>query len=160
VIEVTGISMMTTAQGADHTTGNVPQMRTFEMDAEELMKYSLESQIACAAVDSLGICVFGKSVTNPNVAFLADAINAALGTAVLPTFFTEIGRETLVYEQEFNKAAGFMVKDYMLPQFFYDEPLAPTGRTARFRAEDVHDILDRLDKVGTQLVPEEHGRVG
>ncbi|MCB0009784.1 MAG: hypothetical protein KDE04_25135, partial [Anaerolineales bacterium] len=91
VIEVTGVSMMTTAQGADHTTGNVPQIRTFEMDAEELMKHSLESQIACAAVDSLGFCVFGKSVTNPNVAFLADAINAALGTDVPPTFFTEIG---------------------------------------------------------------------
>ena len=159
VIEVTGVSMMTTAQGADHTTGNVPQLRTFEMDAEELMKHSLESQIACAAVDSLGFCVFGKSVTNPNVAFLADAINAALGTDVPPTFFTEIGRETLVFEQKFNRAAGFTVEDDMLPQFFYDEPLAPTGRTARFRAQDVHDILDRLDKVGTQLVPEEHGRV-
>ena len=32
VIEVTGISMMVTAQGADHTAGNVPKLKTVDKD--------------------------------------------------------------------------------------------------------------------------------
>ena len=34
VVEATGISMMTTAQGADHTAGNLPRLKTREMDTE------------------------------------------------------------------------------------------------------------------------------
>lgn len=112
-----------------------------------------------AATDSLGLCIFGRSVTNPNVDFLANAINDALGTDLHPTFFHKIGREVLRLEREFNLAAGFTDADDDLPQFFYDEPLAPTNQTARFRGEDVFDILDRMDGVGTQGVPDEYGKV-
>ena len=159
VIEVTGISMMTTAQGADHTAGNVPRFRSRDKDAAPLMDASLEAQIMSAATDSLGLCIFGRSVTNPNVDFLANAINDALGTDLHPTFFHKIGREVLRLEREFNLAAGFTDADDDLPQFFYDEPLAPTNQTARFRGEDVFDILDRMDGVGTQGVPDEYGKV-
>lgn len=157
VIEVTGISMMTTAQGADHTAGNVPRMKSFDKDVEVLMDASLESQIASAAIDSLGMCIFGRSVTNPNVDFLADAINDALGTDLKPTFFHEMGRETLRLERDFNLAAGFTDADDDLPEFFYDEPLAPANRTARFRGAEVFDIYERLDRVGTEDVPEAYG---
>ena len=159
VIEVTGISMMTTAQGADHTAGNVPKMASKDKDLPELMDASLEAQIASAAVDSLGLCMFGRSVTNPNVDWLAASINAALGTDIKPTFFHEIGRETLKLEREFNIAAGFTDADDELPAFFYDEPLAPTQHTARFHGKEVFDIYDRLDGVGTMGVPDEYGRI-
>ena len=36
VVEATGISMMATAQGADHTAGNLPRLKTREMDLESL----------------------------------------------------------------------------------------------------------------------------
>ena len=36
VVEATGISMMVTAQGADHTAGNLPRLKTREMDLESL----------------------------------------------------------------------------------------------------------------------------
>ena len=159
VIEVTGVSMMTSAQGADHTTGNVPKIDSRNMNVDEIMKHSLESQISCAAVDSIGICVFGKSVTNPNVDFMANAINATLGTELDPTFFREIGSETLRYEREFNRAAGFTEADDDLPQFFYDEALPPTKNVARFKGKAVHNIYDHLDNVGAQLVPDEYGRI-
>ena len=159
VIEVTGISMMTSAQGADHTTGNVPKYASRDKDLPTLMAASLEAQIACAAVDSIGLCIFGRSVTNPNIAFLADSINAALGTALEPTFFHKIGRETLRLEREFNEAAGFTAADDNLPAFFYDEPLAPSNQAARFKGVEVHDIYEHLDEGGTQGVPEEYGRV-
>ncbi len=160
LIEVTGISMMTTAQGADHTAGNVPRMRTRERELPELMEASLASQIASAAVDSIGLCIFGRSVTNPNIAFLAMAINAALGTDLKPTFFHEIGRETLHLEREFNRAAGFTADDDDLPAFFYDEPLPPSNRAARFRGAEVHPIYDQMAAVGTEGVPDEFGRAG
>ncbi len=159
VIEVTGISMMTSAQGADHTTGNVPRVDSRNKDLAELKRLSLEAQIACAAVDSIGLCVFGRTTTNPNVAFLAEAINAAVGTELEPTFFHEIGRECLLLEREFNLAAGFTEEDDELPDFFYDEPLPPSQQAARFHAEDVHEIYDELDEVGTLGVPDEYGRV-
>ncbi len=159
VIEVTGISMMTTAQGADHTAGNVPKYQSFDKPLPELMDASLEAQIASAAVDSLGMCIFGRTVTNPNIKFLAEAINSALGTDIAPTFFHEIGRETLRLERAFNLAAGFTEADDELPTFFYEEPLAPSDKTARFHAPEVHDIYSRLDGVGTQGIPDEYGRV-
>ena len=158
VIEVTGLSMMASAQGADHTAGNVPKMRSRSKELPELIHASLEAQIACAAVDSIGLCLFGRSVTNPNVAFLADSINAALGTELEPTFFHKIGRETLLLEREFNIAAGFAATDDDLPAFFYDEPLPPTNQSARFRGEQVHQMYEQLDQVGTQGVPDEYGR--
>lgn len=159
VIEVTGISMMTTAQGADHTAGNVPRLDSRSKNVDELKKLSLEAQIGCAAVDSLGICIFGRTVTNPNVAFLANAVNAAVGTELDPGFFQRIGRATLRLEREFNLAAGFTEEDDNLPDFFYDEPLPPSGMVARFHAPEVHEIYDLLDEVGVQGVPGEYGRV-
>ncbi|MBK8906327.1 MAG: aldehyde ferredoxin oxidoreductase [Anaerolineaceae bacterium] len=158
VIEVTGISMMTTAQGADHTTGNVPRLDSRSKNVDELKRLSLEAQIACAAVDSLGICIFGRTVTNPNVEFLANAVNAAVGANLDPTFFQKIGRAALRLEREFNRAAGFAEEDDNLPDFFYDEPLPPSNQAARFHAPDVHEIYDLLDEVGVQSVPEEYGR--
>ena len=159
VIEVTGISMMTTAQGADHTAGNVPRMESFDKDLPELMEASLASQIASAAVDSLGLCIFGRSVTNPNVDFLANAVNDAVGTTLEPDFFQKLGRETLQLERTFNVAAGFTAADDELPAFFYQEPLQPTERTARFHGAEVFDIYSHMDEVGTEGVPDQYGRV-
>ncbi len=43
-----------------------------------------------------------------------------------------------------TRLAGFDVSDDDLPQFFYDEPLHPTGYTARFKGSDVHTMYDGL----------------
>jgi aldehyde:ferredoxin oxidoreductase len=144
VIEATGVTMMATAQGADHTAGNLPRLKTREMDLESIKEQSLAHQARVAANDSLGLCIFGMSVTNPNTQFLTDAINAAHGTALTPDFFERLGREALRLEWEFNKRAGFTAKDDELPAFFYEEPLPPTGHVARFHGADVHGMYDKL----------------
>jgi aldehyde:ferredoxin oxidoreductase len=145
VVEATGITMMVTAQGADHTAGNLPRLKTREMDLETLMDLSLKQQVKVAANDSLGLCVFGQSVTNTNLDFLTDAINAAHGTTLTPAFFEELGAATLRYEFEFNRQAGFTAADDDLPEFFYQEPLPPTDHVARFRGDDVHQIFAPLE---------------
>jgi aldehyde:ferredoxin oxidoreductase len=144
VIEVTGISMMVTAQGADHTTGNIP---TFECDGKstkELVKASLDIQVNCATADSLGLCLFGRSVTNVNKDFVVKALNDAHGTSLDATFFDTLGLATLRYEWAFNKDAGFTEKDDEYPDFFFDEPLEPTGKTQRHHAAEVNGYLREL----------------
>jgi aldehyde:ferredoxin oxidoreductase len=144
VVEATGVSMMATAQGADHTVGNLPRLKTSEMDMESIVAQSVLHQARVAANDSLGLCIFGMTVTNPNTAFIAEVVNAAQGTTYTADFFEALGRETLRLEREFNRQAGFTEKDDELPEFFYTEALPPTNRVARFHAADVHAMYDKL----------------
>jgi aldehyde:ferredoxin oxidoreductase len=140
VIEVTGISMMLTAQGADHTAGNLPGYDCKDKTTEELTAASMDIQANCAAVDSVGICVFGRSVTNVNHDFIVNALNDALGTELDTKWFYDFGIETLKLEDEFNEKAGFNADEDELPSFFYDEKLAPTNKQARHHYEKVREL--------------------
>ncbi len=144
VIEVTGISMMVTAQGADHTTGNLPTFVCDGKSTEELTAASLDVQALCAAADSLGLCVFGRSVTNQNLGFMIAALNEAHGTGLDESFYRRLGYETLRNEWEFNRRAGFTEEDDELPRFFYDEPLMPTGKKARHHSGTVNGEIRKL----------------
>ncbi len=144
VIEVTGISMMLTAQGADHTAGNLPAFDCKGKTTDELVAVSLGAQVAAAAADSLGLCIFGRSVTDTNPQLIVNALNGAHGTQLEETFPKTLGREVLEMEWKFNELAGFTNQDDELPEFFYDEPLAPTGNHARHRAEPINRSLDQL----------------
>ncbi|NQV58147.1 MAG: aldehyde ferredoxin oxidoreductase [Alphaproteobacteria bacterium] len=143
-IEVTGISMMLTAQGADHTAGNIPGHKSATMTTEELTEASLDIQIDCAAADSLGLCLFGRSVTNVNQGLIVDAVNSAHGTNFEVSFMRDLGREALQMEWEFNRQAGFTEADDELPSFFYDEALQPTGKVARHHSGQVNQHLRKL----------------
>ncbi len=144
VIEVTGISMMVTAQGADHTAGNIPAFACDGKTTEELTEASLDIQALCAAADSLGLCLFGRSVTNVQLDFMVDALNNAQGTDLDASFYLRIGYQALALEWEFNKQAGFTEEDDELPQFFYDEPLHPTGKSARHHTAEVNRHIKKL----------------
>ncbi len=144
VIEVTGISMMVTAQGADHTVGNLPAFKCDDKSIKELVKESFNKQISCAIADSLGLCIFGRAVTEENLQLVADTINSAHGCKVDPAFITAIGMDTLRLEAKFNHQAGFSTEDDDLPKFFHDEPLDPTGKTARLDAEEIKTYFNQL----------------
>nr|WP_245606084.1 aldehyde ferredoxin oxidoreductase C-terminal domain-containing protein [Thermus amyloliquefaciens] len=144
VVEATGITMMVTAQGADHTAGNAPRLETRAMPVAEILEASYQAQVNAAANDSLGLCVFGGSVTNKQAAFVAESVNAALGTRLTPAFWQELGEGVLRLEHRFNHLAGFTHEEDRLPSFFYEEPLPPKGYTARFRPEDLLPLYERL----------------
>ncbi len=137
VNEVTGVTMMMTAQGADHTAGNLPFFDCKDKTADEIVAASMQAQVAAAAADSLGLCIFGRSITDTHQEFVTNALNDAHGTDLPASFLAQLGRETLELENKFNQAAGFDVQDDELPQFFYDEPLEPTGNIARFHSTEV-----------------------
>ena len=144
VIEVTGISMMVTAQGADHTAGNLPVFDCKGKSTDELVAASLGIQTLCAAADSIGLCIFGRSVTNVSTELVIGALNDAHGTQLDASFMQKLGLETLRLEWEFNKAAGFTEKDDELPEFFYAEALPPTQKTARHHSAEVNRRLREL----------------
>ena len=144
VVEVTGISMMSTAQGADHTAGNVPAFDCTGKTTEELVAVSIGAQTASAAVDSLGLCIFGRAVTTVSTDLIVAALNDAHGTDLPSSFFLTLGREVLQMERKFNRAEGFSAQDDELPAFFYQEALPPTGKTARHHADAVNSRLQEL----------------
>ena len=144
VIEVTGISMMVTAQGADHTAGNIPAFQCDGKTTEELVEASLEIQTICAAADSLGLCLFGRTVTNESIDFVVDALNQAHGTSFDESRFMEIGREALEMEWQFNKDAGFTDDDDEMPDFFFNEALSPSGKKHRHTSAGVNKHLRTL----------------
>lgn len=145
IIEVTGLSMMMTAQGADHTAGNLPAYECTDKSVEELVEVSLDMQVLCAAADSLGLCIFGRSVTNERIDFMVESLNDAYGVELEPSFYRELGRETLELEARFNREAGFTEVDDELPDFFYNESLPPSGRKARFHAGEVAEAAAKVD---------------
>ncbi len=144
VIEVTGISMMTTAQGADHTTGNLPSYDCNGKSVEELAEQSFTVQMNCAIADSMGLCVFGRSVTDQHRALIATAVNNAHNTDIDAAWLERKGRETLSMEWEFNRQAGFTQEDDELPAFFSEEPIAPTNKSARLEAEEVRGYIEGI----------------
>ena len=144
VVEVTAISMMVTAQGADHTAGNLPAYDCNGKSVAELAEQSYSVQINSAVADSLGLCVFGRSVTDVNRRLIADAINAACGTELEPEWIDALGRDVLRLEAEFNSQAGFTEDDDELPGFFADEPLAPSGKIARLHSNEVNQCLREI----------------
>lgn len=144
VIEVTGVTMMVTAQGADHTAGNLPFVDCKDKTAEELAAMSFGVQCNAAVTDSLGLCIFGRSVHDVDRDLIAQAINAYHGTAIDAGFFDGLAKETLRMERAFNRAAGFTEADDVLPAFFYDEPLPPTGKRVRFPAAEINRAMAKL----------------
>jgi aldehyde:ferredoxin oxidoreductase len=101
-------------------------------------------QINSAVADSLGICVFGRSVTDVNLQLIADAINNAFDIGADPDFVRQLGIKALKLEAEFNRKAGFTEEDDELPSFFMDEALPPTGKKARLTSAEVNRHMSSL----------------
>lgn len=144
VIEVTAVSMMVTAQGADHTTGNAPSFVSHDKSVKEVAVESYRMQINSALADCFGLCIFGRSVTDPNRQLIADALNDAFGADVDAQWLIDIARETLRMEARFNAEAGFTEQEDELPEFFTSEPLPPTNAKSRLRAAEVNKYLKEL----------------
>lgn len=138
IIEVTGITMMISAQGADHTAGNLPHFDSAGKSAAELVPISLDFQAQCAAADAFGLCNFGRTVTNEHQDFILKAMTDAHNVELPEDYFVQVGRETLRLENQFNEDAGLDDADNALPQFFYDEELPPRNIAARFTLDDIN----------------------
>jgi len=142
VIEVTGVTMRTSAQGADHTSGAVPLFTGQSL--EEVATASFKAQVNAMIGDTLGMCLLGRAIHDVRRDLLADAVAAFHGIKIDPAWLAAMGREGLKMEQQFNREVGFTEADDEAPAFLRDEPLPPTNRTARFTAGEIHSVFARL----------------
>ena len=81
-------------------------------------------------VPAVGLCLFGCTVTNINLDLIMSGVDNAAGEDLPADFFMQLGIETLMIEEAFNRDAGFDEGDDKLPGFYYEEALAPTWRRA------------------------------
>ncbi|WP_461208228.1 aldehyde ferredoxin oxidoreductase family protein [Desulfocurvus sp. DL9XJH121] len=130
-----GITYATSTQGADHTMGYTIATNILgvggsvdPLSKEGQVELSRNLQIATAAIDSTGMCLFIAFAALDDATCLPsliDMINARFGIALTADDVTNLGMNILKIEHAFNLAAGFTNKDDRLPEFFSEEPIAP-----------------------------------
>ncbi len=130
-----GITYATSTQGADHTMGYTIATNILgvggkldPLSKEGQVELSRNLQIATAAIDSTGMCLFIAFAALDDATCLPaliDMINARFGINLVADDVTNLGKSILKTEHAFNLAAGFTNKDDRLPEFFSEEPIAP-----------------------------------
>lgn len=130
-----GVTYATSPMGADHTAGysitaNVLSVggAVDPLRTEGQVDLSRDLQIATAAIDSTGLCLFvAFAVLDMPEAFEAiyEMLNAQYGLALSAADVTELGKTVLKTERGFNSRAGFTAEDDRLPMFFETEKLPP-----------------------------------
>ncbi|MCL2341299.1 MAG: aldehyde ferredoxin oxidoreductase, partial [Proteobacteria bacterium] len=130
-----GITYATSTQGADHTMGYTIATNILgvggkldPLSKEGQVELSRNLQIATAAIDSTGMCLFIAFAALDDATCLPaliDMINARFGIKLVADDVTNLGKTILKTERAFNLAAGFTNKDDRLPEFFAEEPIAP-----------------------------------
>jgi aldehyde:ferredoxin oxidoreductase len=130
-----GVTYATSPMGADHTAGYAVATNIMKvggevdpLKVEGQVELSRNLQIATAAVDSTGMCLFiAFAVLDQPDTFqaLIDMINGFYGLELTADDVTELGKTILKAEREFNRRAGFTAMDDRLPRFFKREKLAP-----------------------------------
>ena len=130
-----GITYATSTQGADHTMGYTIATNILgvggkldPLSTEGQMELSRNLQIATAAIDSTGMCLFIAFAALDDATCLPaliDMINARFDIHLTADDVTQLGSTILKTERAFNEAAGFSNVDDRLPEFFAEEPIAP-----------------------------------
>ncbi len=137
-----GVTYATTPQGADHTTGMTIRAKIKHTQIEGQVEKSLEAQLKMAGYDSLGACIFsGFGFADvPDTIF--ELVNARYGTDYDIGLLKDLGRETIGYEREFNRRAGFTNADDRLPEWMTREPLPPHNTVFDVPDEELDGIFD------------------
>ncbi|MCD6271376.1 MAG: aldehyde ferredoxin oxidoreductase, partial [Deltaproteobacteria bacterium] len=110
---------------------------------EGQVELSRNLQIATAAIDSTGMCLFiAFAILDQPETFQAfiDLINGFTGQNLTADDITALGKSILKKERDFNARAGFTSKDDRLPDYFKKEKFAP--HDVRFEVTD-----EELDQV-------------
>lgn len=130
-----GVTYATSTMGADHTAGYSVCQNVLKvggsidpLQATGQVEISRTLQIATAALDSTGLCLFvAFCVLDKPEAFQAilDMVSSFTGTPFTTENWLDLGKRTLLAERDFNKRAGFTNLDDRLPEFFRTEQFLP-----------------------------------
>lgn len=145
-----GVTYATSTMGADHTAGycvtsNILKVGGYvdPLKKEGQIELSRNLQIATAALDSAGLCIFVAFAVldyEPVSHAIIDMINAQYGTNWSVDDWFDSGRSVLRTEKAFNKAAGFTSKDDRLPEFV-NEQIPPHNAVWDITGEELDQVL-------------------
>ena len=149
VIKGIGVTYATSPMGADHTAGYAIASEILGVGgkadplAVEKAELSRNLQVATAALDSTGYCLFTAFAIldiPKGLEGIVQTLNGVLGTSWTTDDFMNLGKQIIKTEREFNKAAGFTAAHDRLPEFLRKEKVPP--------ANEVFNVPDEeLDKV-------------
>ena len=147
-----GITYATSTQGADHTMGYTiaTEILAAGGTVDPLSKVgqvelSRKLQIATAANDSTGMCLFIAFAALDDgdcIPEVAKMLNARFGTSLTADDITSLGKKILKTERAFNQAAGFTNAADRLPEFFSLEPIAPHNVVFDFTDDEIDAFWD------------------
>jgi aldehyde:ferredoxin oxidoreductase len=147
-----GITYATTPMGADHTAGYAVATNILNsggyidpLKKEGQVELSRNLQIASAAIDSTGMCIFVAfpALDDPAcLPALIDMINARFGINLTADDVTGLGKYILKTEHEFNLKAGLTAADDRIPEFMKYEPLPPHNVVWDFTNEEIDAFWD------------------
>jgi aldehyde:ferredoxin oxidoreductase len=151
-IQGIGVTYATSTQGADHTAGYAIATNILKvggdvdpLKTEGQVALSRDLQIATAAIDSTGMCLFiAFAIMDQPETFqaLLDMLNAFYGTNLTGDDVVALGKKVLSAERDFNKRAGFTAAHDRLPRFFYNDPIAPHNQTFSMKDEELDDVFN------------------
>jgi aldehyde:ferredoxin oxidoreductase len=149
-IQGIGVTYASSTMGADHTAGyaiatNIMKVGGYvdPLKTEGQVELSRNLQIASAALDSTGLCLFTAfPVLDQPETFEAiyRMLNAQYGLSLTADDVTELGKNVLKTERNFNIKAGFTNKDDRLPEFMYQEALAPHNNVFMVKDEEIDEF--------------------
>ncbi len=147
-----GVTYATSTMGADHTAGYAVATNILgvggsvdPLKPEGQIELSRNLQIATAAVDSTGKCLFiAFAVLDQPETFqaLIDMLNAFYGLSLTADDVVALGKSVLKNERDFNAAAGFTAEHDRLPRFFKNEKLAPHGVVFEVKDEELDSVFN------------------
>jgi aldehyde:ferredoxin oxidoreductase len=151
VVKGVGVTYATSPMGADHTAGYGVTANILGVggNIDGLKKagnveLSQGLQIATAALDAAGLCIFVAFAVLDNedgVQTIVDMLNAQYGLSLTPDDVVALGKSILNNEKEFNKKAGFTKLDDQLPEMF-DEKLPPHNEAWGFTTDELQETLN------------------
>ncbi|WP_022666262.1 aldehyde ferredoxin oxidoreductase family protein [Desulfospira joergensenii] len=146
-----GVTYATTPMGADHTAGYGVTANILGVGGtidphkkEGNLELSQNLQVATAAIDAAGLCLFVAFAVLDNedgLPTIVDMINAQHGLTLTPDDVIELGKSILTNEREFNKKAGFTPVDDQLPEMFMDE-FPPHNTEWDFSTKELSELLN------------------
>jgi aldehyde:ferredoxin oxidoreductase len=147
-----GVTYATSPMGADHTAGyavtaNILKVGGFvdPLKGEGQIELSRNLQVATAAIDSTGMCLFiAFAILDQPETFqaLLDMLNAFYGASMTAEDVTALGKRILTMERDFNIRAGFSKEQDRLPMFFKTQPVPPHNVTFGVSDEELDRVFN------------------
>ncbi len=151
-VQGVAVTYATSPMGADHTAGyavgsNIMGVggKTDPLKPEGQADLSRDLQIATAALDSTGLCLFiSFAILDQPETFnaMVELLNGFLGKDFTADDIIELGKSVLKNERDFNTKAGFTSKHDRLPEYFKNEVLPPHKVTFGVSDEELDQVFN------------------